>query len=665
MLAPESAEAIRGALSRAFGLFRTVPPTPLSEWAQEHFRLPAEASHQQGGFTPYPFQVAMLDAFAADGVEEVTVRKSKRVGYTKALLALVAYSLAHRRRKVAVWQPTDDDRDAFVKSEVDPLIRDMPALRAVALTGHDDTLRMKSFLGGAVLHLLGGKAARAYRRITVSVALLDELDAFGDQVEKSADPISLARGRLEGAPFPKLISGSTPRLKGMSHVEFREQHADAKMRFNITCPHCSVEHPLEWGGKDQAHGFKWVDDDPDSVHHVCPHCRGAITQADYLQQWHDGEWASTCGGYRYGTDRQWRDGAGNPRRPPRHVAFHVWAAYSPQRTWSSIVAEFLQANARAKEGNTGPLQGFTNETLGETWQEVFEQVAQHELARRAEDYPLRFVPAGGLVLVAGVDVQDDRFEVVTWGFGRGEESWAVDYAVLYANPAEPAEWTKLDRYLDGDFRHASGRTIKIEATAIDTGGHHTHMVYNYARTRRRIFAVKGENMVGRPIRGRATPVDVNFRGQVLKKSVKLWHVGVDSAKDLIHGRLQVKDDGPGKMHFSRELPDAFYSQLLAEKRQRVRTSRGLETRWVKPGGARNEVLDCTVYALFAAHVLGAHTASEATWRKREQQLQASPPVVEKPESASNDAAPIPAPPPPPPRPAPPMRRKIGRMVFRW
>jgi phage terminase large subunit GpA-like protein len=624
MLPTESADAIRASLARSFDLFRCPAPTSLSDWAEEHFRLPAEASHTTGGWSAYPFQRGMLDAMADDDIAECTFRKSKRVGFTKALLAMIAYSLAHRRRKVVLWQPTDDDRDAFVKTEVDPLIRDMPALRAVALTGHADTLRQKLFVGGAVLHLLGGKAARAYRRITVSVALLDELDGFDETIERSADPITLARGRLEGAPFPKLIAGSTPRIKGISLVEAREQHADAKMTFHIACLHCGVEHPLLWGAKDVEHGFKWDEHDPDSVRHVCPHCHGSITQADYLQAWHDGAWVSECGGYRF--EREWLDANGHPRRPPRHVAFHVWAAYSPQRTWSSIVSEFLQATARAKTGDVGPLRGFVNESLAETWEETFERVAEHELAQRAEDYKLRTVPVGGLVLVAGVDVQDDRFEVVVWAFGRGEESWVVDYAVIYCNPSAEREWLKLDEYLAGDFHHASGRVVKIEATAVDTGGHHTHMVYSYARTRRRVYAIKGENTVGRPINGRSTAVDVNFRGQLLKRGAKLWHVGVDTAKDLLHGRLQVKQPGPGYVHFSKDLPDGFYEQLLAEKRQRVRTSRGIELRWVKPNGARNEALDCTVYALFAAHVLGVHTATETTWRRREQQFHVDAPV---------------------------------------
>jgi phage terminase large subunit GpA-like protein len=341
------------------------------------------------------------------------------------------------------------------------------------------------------------------------------------------------------------------------------------------------------------------------------------------------------------------------------VAFHVWAAYSPQRTWSSIVAEFLQASARAKMGDVGPLQGFINETLGETWEETFERIAEHELAQRAEDYRLRTVPAGGLALVAGVDVQDDRLEVVVWAFGRGEESWAVDYHVIYCTPSDEREWRKLDEYLASEFRHASGRAMTIEATAIDTGGHHTHTVYSYARTRRRVYAIKGETNVGRPVKGRSTAVDVNFRGQLIKHGAKLWHVGTDTAKDLIHGRLKVTQPGPGRIHFSKDLPDGFYEQLLSERRQRVRTSRGIELRWVKPGSARNEVLDCTVYSIFAAHVLGVHTATETTWRRREQQFLVDAPVART--AAPAPTYPVQQPAQPQPAQPRPRMRRVGRI----
>ena len=165
----ETQRAILVAILAGLYPLRAVPPQPLSVWAAENFFLSPESSHTRGQWQAYPFQVGWMDAFSHDDIAEVSVRKAKRVGYTKTLDAFIAYNAAHRHRKQALWQPTDDDRDSFVKSEIDPMLRDVDALKAVLRTGKEDTLKLKTFLG-SVLHILGGKAARAYRRITVAVA---------------------------------------------------------------------------------------------------------------------------------------------------------------------------------------------------------------------------------------------------------------------------------------------------------------------------------------------------------------------------------------------------------------------------------------------------------------------------------------------------------------
>lgn len=626
MRSPKSAalQAVLAAFMAGMAPMRAEPPKSLSKWAAENFFLSAESSHTQGQWIAYPFQIGWMDAFSNDDIEEVTVRKAKRVGYTKTLTAFIAYNAVHRRRKQALWQPTDDDRDSFVKSEIDPMLRDVDALKPVMLGGKEDTLKLKMFLG-SVLHVLGGKAARAYRRITVAVAMLDEADGFDQKIEKSSDPITLARGRLEGAPFPKLIAGSTPRIKGVSHIEYREENADARMAYHITCPHCGVEHPLQWGGSKVQHGFKWDGSDIDTVRHVCPHCHGCITQAEYLRIWDTAAgWVSFCGNYRYDHHQEkWFDAHLGAINPPRHVAFHVWTAYSPQRAWTDIVREFIEANTKANTGEKGPLEGFVNETLGELWEETLERADEHALAKRAENYQRFTVPIGGLVLVTGVDVQDNRFECVTWAVGRGEELWAVDYTVISANPADEREWDKLDTYRATIFSHHSGQALKIEAMAVDTGGHFTHQAYNYCRQRERhrVFAVRGDPKPSKMVKGKATIQDVNWRGQILKRGVRLWYVGTDTAKDLIYGRLCVTQPGPGYVHFSQDLPPEFYTQLTSESRVPQRTSRGIEYKWINTKRARNEVLDCTVYAIFCTHQLNLHAYTSAMWTKLEQAVQ--------------------------------------------
>lgn len=617
-------EAIQRALRLGVQPLKAEPPAKLADWAREHFVLSADSSHRKGQWKPWPIQIGWLDAMSNDDIEQVDIRKAKRTGYTKCLTAFIGYNAAHRQRKLALWQPTDDDRDSFVKTEVEPMIAEVPAVRAARrmTKGAEDTIKFKAFRG-SVQHFLGGKAARAYRRITVAVALLDEIDGFDQQVEKSADPVTLARGRLEGAPFPKLVCGTTPRLKGHSHIERQELAADARLRYRITCPHCDCEHPLIWGDKKIAHGFKWdsaAEKPETTVRHVCPHCHGSIAQADYLRVWQQGAWVCDRTGVRYGADRTWRAADGKPIRAPRHVAFiGLWAAYSPQRTWADIVREGREAYKAKKAGDSGPLQGFTNETLAECYEDDFEQTDGELLRKRAkaEGLPMGVVPRGAGVIKQSFDVQADRWEMVTWAFGPQDESWAIDYQVIYGNTGDMAEWdAKIEPLLNMSYPTATGARLACGTVAIDTG-YQTHLAYAFARKHkaRGVKAVKGDSQPGKPIKARRSLQDINLKGRVQRKGVELWHVGTDTAKDLIHGRLQLEGSGPGRMHFAADLPDRFFDGLTAEQRVPVRTLRGVEQRWQCPSGKRNEPLDCTVYCLFLAELDDLPRWTDRQWTR--------------------------------------------------
>jgi phage terminase large subunit GpA-like protein len=594
------------------------PRRSLSQWAAEHFYLSQESSYVEGAWKAWPFQAAILDAMGSDEVAEVDIIKSARVGYSKMLLACIFYQAQHKVRNQGIWQPTDSDAVQWCKTELDTALRDMPIMATVFpqyLRRHrNNTLEQKQFLG-SMLYIRGGKAAKNYRRITLDTVYLDELDGFDYDVDNEGSPVRLAAKRLEGATFPKLILGSTPKVKGLSWTEHHARQAEHLFRYKVPCPHCGERHALEFGTRTSTSGMRWVDHDPETVRHACPHCSALYTQDQYFQVWKRGAWVSQHGACIGDGFTLWAaDGTALPW--PKRIAFHLWAAYSPAASWPDIVAEYLAAVERKRVGDESLLKTFTNTTLGETYEERADQADSQGIQKRAEPYALRAVPAGGLVLTCGVDVQDNRFECVVWAWGEGEESWCVDYTVLEANPADERDWSKLDDYLQSTFPHAGGGRLKIEAAAVDSGGHFTHQVYAFcrARTGRRVFAIKGDQRQGQPVKGKASWQDVNFRGQVIKRGIKLFHVGTDTAKDLIYGRLKLAVAGPGYMHFSEQLPDAFYQQLTAEARVRQRTASGDAWRWVKTG-ARNEVLDCTVYAIFAAHMRDVHRYTANMWER--------------------------------------------------
>ena len=555
---------------------------------------------------------------------------------TKMLLAAIAYFAQHKRRNQCIWQPTDADSDEFCKAEVEPMLRDVRVMQQVLPSfmrkSKANTLNMKKFLG-SILFMKGGTSSGNYRRMTLQVALLDEFSAFDQKIDKSADPWTLAHKRLEGANYPKLIAGSTPRTKGLDHIERRETAATARLRYHVTCPHCGVDHPLQPGrldiaavnaGKPILSGFAWDAEDPEgTIRHVCPHCRGHINQADYLRIWKTGVWTSDCGNYHLYIDGTWTDAHGcKLTHPPRHVAFHVWTAYSPQTTWAVIVREFLDALRAMQAGDAAAMEGFTNETLGETWEEEVEKADSHELQQRAEAYPLRRVPPGGLDLVASVDCQEGWWYVSKWAIGRGEESWLVDRQRIDGNLASLDDWeNRLYPYVVSPVHHWYGQPMRPRAVAVDTGGHYTHQAYTFCRAHmaEKFLAIKGDSQAEKPIKGRSSAKDVNHRGRTIKGGVKLWLVGTDTAKDLIFGRLKLTKPGPGYIHFSNQLEVEYFKGFTSEVRRTVRTKKGTAHHWVQVYD-RNEPLDTAVYCVFASHFLGHHTYTEPMWDRLEQAL---------------------------------------------
>ena len=101
------------------------------------------------------------------------------------------------------------------------------------------------------------------------------------------------------------------------------------------------------------------------------------------------------------------------------------------------------------------MKGFVNTVLGLPFEEEAEAPEWQRLYERRESYRIGIVPERGLFLTAGVDVQKDRIEVEVVAWGRGKESWSVDYRVIEGDTARPEVWAKLDAVLARDWPHAS------------------------------------------------------------------------------------------------------------------------------------------------------------------------------------------------------------------
>jgi phage terminase large subunit GpA-like protein len=647
---PEARAELGSRLSRGLAAWGIPEPLTLAEWAAQHFYLSAESSYVEQGWKAWPYQQAIMAAISNDDIYEVDWQKSARTGYTKIVLAAQGYFAEHKRRNQAVWQPTDDDATAYVKTELDPMLRDVGVMQSVFpayLSRHkDNTLDQKKFIG-SMLHIKGGKAAKNYRRLSVDVAILDELDAFDGDIEKEGDPVTLAAKRIEGATFPKLVCGSTPKLKGFSLIETRSQSADERFTYQIPCPHCGERHALTWGGKDEAHGMKWRSGedqkpDPATIRHLCPQCGVLITQGEYLAIWERGIWINETGDLHLHADGRFTTPTGDAAPIPRHIAFHTWTAYSPAANWPDILRDFIAAQEKMSEGDDSKMKAFKNTTLGETWEGEIERTDAEELKARAEPFPLRKMPRDCLLLLAGADVQGNRIEVQVWGYGIGGQMWSIDHRQFFGNPAAAEIWQELEEFLFSEtYPHASGTQQPIHATAIDSGGHHTDAVYAFAHKHkaRRVHSIKGSSGQERSIENGNSKVSFNWRGAREKNGHTLWLVGTHLAKDRFAARLEITQPGPGYVHLSKDNSDEWFRQLAAEDRVTKRGMYGTTTRWV-PNRKRNEVIDMTAYAIWLEERLDLWSVRKrAWWREQEAKVQpliedlfkAAPEVLHTPE----------------------------------
>ena len=563
----------------AYLAFKPPKKLSLSQWADNFAYLSAESSAEGGRWRTLPYQKGIMDAITDPNVEQVTVMKSARVGYSKILNHIIGYHIHQDPCPIMVVQPTIDDATGYSKEEVSPMLRDTKCLHGLVSDPKSkdgsNTLLQKNFPGGT-LSLVGANSARGFRRVSRRIVLFDEVDGYPLSAGTEGDQIKLGIRRTEYYWNRKIVAGSTPTIKDFSRIE-RLFLQTNQMRYYVPCPECNHMQYLRWAN------MKWRDNDPDTVAYGCESCGCLIPHSKKRWMVERGEWRATAPGN------------------PKHVGFHIWAAYSysPNASWSNLVEEFLQSKNDPEQ-----LKTWINTILGECWEDTFAtKVSADGLMKRAgeETYKQGTPPKGVLSLCLGCDVQDDRLSMSLWGIGRNEEMYLVDRKVIYGSPARADLWKQMDEVLMSEYINEDGQKMKIDSAAIDTGGHFTQEVYQYVRERTQLglIGIKGMGQKGKPPLGKPSKVDINFAGKALKRGVQLFPVGVDVIKSTLHNRLKDAEPGEGYIHFYPTITHDYFQELTAE-RQVLRYKHGYQERvWVKKSDARNEALDEMVYAYAA------------------------------------------------------------------
>jgi len=662
---------------RAFAeALRPDPELALSDWADRNRWLSAKGAAEPGQWrterTPYLREI--MDCLSpSHPCTHVDFMKGTQIGGTEAGYNWIGGVIDLWPGPMMVVMPTTDTAKRTSKQRLAPMIEETAVLRAKVQDARardsGNTLQMKEFPGG-VLVLTGANSGPGLRSMPVRYLMMDEIDAYPDDVDGEGDPCVVAEKRTDTFARRKIYRVSSPKAKTGRISRYYE--ASDQRRYHVPCPHCAHEQWLRWdrvrwkmreisewactacgvvSDAPAEHGgcqgcnapsdalratTRESDEAIEAVWYECESCQEPILEAHKTAMLAAGRWVAH------------KPGAG------RNPGFHLSALYSPVGwfSWRQAVEQYL----KAKQDTTGEhLKTWTNTVLGEGYEEKGQKAEPKLLRERVEPYRIGTVPAGALMLVASVDTQDDRLEYKVKGWGRGEESWLIDYGQIYGNPAQPETWAELEKLLDKSYPHVWGGSLRILAMAIDSGGHHTQSVYLFCAkwAHRHVFAVKGANTAGRPVLGRPSMVEINHKGMVIKDGCRLYPIGTDTAKSAIFNRLDLKA-GAGALHFPTGLPDAYFEQFTAEKRVERWVKGSLRFQWLNSPGARNEAIDLEVYNYAAAIYAGV---TRTNWEVLEESMRqvglfssqpAQPAAVAETIASETDSPP----PPPPPDPAP-------------
>ncbi len=585
-------------------------------WANSYRYMSEKASALPGKYSVAitPYLVGIHAALDDPKIYKIVCMKGAQVAWTDGVLNnYIGSRIDVDPCAMVLMFPKEGAAKEYNQEKFIPMVDATPRLQdkvSTKATTKENRQLFKSFPGG-FLKMVGSNSTSSVKSTPAPVVMVEEPDDCNLNIKGQGDAIKLLEERTKTFPRRKIIFGGTPAVKGVSTIE-QEYKASDQRKHWVPCHECEEFHVLSW---DHVH---WDSDSarnheiygtalPESAYYACPHCGSVWDDERKNQNVELGEWRAGA---------EFRGVAG----------FHISELYSgfPGSNFQRLVERYLEAKYTQERGDDTEMIVFVNACLGNPYEVESDAPETEVLEARALDYPEKTVAEGGLVLTAGIDVQHDRLAVVIRAWGVGEESWLVFWGEIYGATTDKSDavWDDLDSLLFDQYRHARGVPLKIAASSIDSSdGATSDAVYHHARRnkKRGVMAIKGASIDygQREIYSKPpVSVDEGRKNKAAKYGLRPYIVGTSKAKDLIASRVKLDGQGPGRMHWYREVRGDYLEQLTAEVKVPAKSNPRKRV-WQLKAGARNEGLDCEVYALHAARHCKTHLMTPAAWGRVE------------------------------------------------
>lgn len=558
--------------------FKPDPRLTVSEWSDTYRILTSEASAEAGRWrtdrTPYLKEI--MDVMSPTSpVQQVKVIKGTQLGFSSIADNIAMCYLDFYPCPILYILPTETLAKGTSKRRITPSIRAIEHLAKKVTGGKSKDDIGETFskaVAGGNLTFGWSNSTSSFRSFSARVVILDDVDGYGTFGE--GDVMELGKARADAFANKKIYINSTPTIAGQSNIATEFEDSD-QCEYDMACPECNELMPFKW---DYMHYE--VDEKGALKGDVlcgCPNCGAMIPEYKKTTMMLAGVWRPRNEGHI-------------------HKGYKLSSFYSPLGWlgWNEIATEFIKAHRLMQTGDARLMQVWQNTRNAQAWEADLDGVDIPDADERTEEYEAQ-VPDGVLILTAGCDTQDDRFEIEVVGHGRNGETWSIDYKVIAGDPQFDTTQAELDTYLSQSFYRKNGAEMKISGTAIDTGGHRTKAMYAYckARTNQKIFAIKGANNINAPISNKNITA-------MIPNELTLFSIGVHVLKDAFYANLAITEEGANFCHFPKTpvYNDKYFKMLTAEKRD----EKGVYIKVRR----RNEALDCRIYATVVLTIIAVN-----------------------------------------------------------
>lgn len=656
------------------------PPQRIStiEWAEKYRVMASTESYISGNFdcsrTPaFEYLYRLCD----EGyIHIIGCMKASQVGASELENNIIGKRQDTNPCNMVVFFPGTNLLKEYSRKRLKPFFDNCNRLRAKVNIGipkpsHD----FFSFPGGSIaLRTLG--SIQSVLSSAFPFIVLEEFAQVKAEVAKQGDTLGLCIGRQKSFPIgmKKILAFSTPTFGDFCNME-KLYNKGFQLIFKAECHSCKELIELSgWTMDDFIHydeyPERYIDpeygkDNPDSAYFACTKCHTPWTFEEKVKNIIAGKrygFIDDCGNFSLGwhprkeerpimtieeyynqVDKIDKDSLRQHLRENKISLIYtlqypeILSCFEATSNAVLLASKKILAQQALLKGDETLSKDYYNNSRGLPYSSGVSSMEADEMKTYRLNYPEGIVPMEGLVLTAGIDVQDNRLAYVIVAFGRNDNMYLVKWEEIYGDVTNSNDsvWQQMKDICLSDVPHIGGKTLKIAAVSIDSGDN-TEVVYRWVQDMNfynpQVFATKGvrdlrfsEDEIYQEPREFDMMESEKRQRRTLAETmgVVVYQLGSHRAHGEILRKISLnknRDNRSDVFFFNEQSYGQFEEQMTSCRKIIDQSSAYSKPIYKLIPGKRKEAMDACKNALHAGYAIGIRNYSHVHFKKIEEYL---------------------------------------------